>query len=195
MILLALVPLALVFSLIFGGKLRQLAQAQIAYSPLILLVLGAQVAIFSSWWQDSIGHIAWLTASLYSLSMLLLLIVIWYNRRLPGIVILGVGLLLNATVILANGGHMPASLAALKLAGIAETRTAFEALHANNSGLISEGTPLWFLGDVFAVPRQWPLANIFSVGDVLIAAGAAWFVWANMRIQRPQCLRETSIHA
>jgi hypothetical protein len=31
---------------------------------------------------------------------------------------------------------------------------------------------LAFLGDVFAIPRGWPLANVFSVGDVLIAVGA-----------------------
>jgi hypothetical protein len=30
---------------------------------------------------------------------------------------------------------------------------------------------LAFLGDVFAIPRGWPLANVFSVGDVLIAVG------------------------
>ena len=26
----------------------------------------------------------------------------------------------------------------------------------------------WFLGDVFAIPKGWPLANVFSVGDVVI---------------------------
>jgi hypothetical protein len=34
-------------------------------------------------------------------------------------------------------------------------------------------TRLWFLGDVFAIPAGWPLANVFSVGDVLILLGAA----------------------
>jgi hypothetical protein len=29
------------------------------------------------------------------------------------------------------------------------------------------------LGDVFAVPTGWPLANVFSIGDVLLVAGAA----------------------
>ncbi len=33
---------------------------------------------------------------------------------------------------------------------------------------------LAFLGDVFAVPASWPLSNVFSVGDLLIAVGLAW---------------------
>jgi hypothetical protein len=33
---------------------------------------------------------------------------------------------------------------------------------------------LGFLGDVFAIPASWPLSNVFSVGDVLIAVGAVW---------------------
>jgi hypothetical protein len=32
------------------------------------------------------------------------------------------------------------------------------------------------LGDVFYIPASWPLSNVFSVGDVLIALGVAWAV-------------------
>ena len=35
---------------------------------------------------------------------------------------------------------------------------------------------LAFLGDVFAVPAGWPLANVFSIGDVLIVIGAVALV-------------------
>jgi hypothetical protein len=40
---------------------------------------------------------------------------------------------------------------------------------------------LAFLGDVFSLPASWPLSNVFSVGDVLIALGV---VWALHRIGR-----------
>ena len=40
---------------------------------------------------------------------------------------------------------------------------------------------LAFLGDVFSLPASWPLSNVFSIGDVLIALG---IVWALHRICR-----------
>ena len=33
---------------------------------------------------------------------------------------------------------------------------------------------LGFLGDVFAIPAGFPLANVFSIGDVLIVLGVGW---------------------
>jgi Family of unknown function (DUF5317) len=33
---------------------------------------------------------------------------------------------------------------------------------------------LAFLGDIFFIPASWPLSNVFSVGDVLIALGIVW---------------------
>jgi hypothetical protein len=44
-----------------------------------------------------------------------------------------------------------------------------------------EGARLWFLGDVFAIPASWPLANVFSVGDLLIAIGCVWTILATTR--------------
>ena len=41
-------------------------------------------------------------------------------------------------------------------------------------------TTLAFLGDVFYLPRPLPFANVFSIGDVLIAAGGAWFIARTM---------------
>jgi hypothetical protein len=32
---------------------------------------------------------------------------------------------------------------------------------------------LAFLGDVFSLPASWPLSNVFSVGDILIALGSS----------------------
>lgn len=40
-----------------------------------------------------------------------------------------------------------------------------------NSALVTDAN-LWFLGDVFGVPAWVPAANVFSVGDLLLVAGA-----------------------
>lgn len=69
--------------------------------------------------------------------------------------------------IVANGGVMPASDWAVRVAGLAHEADAF-----SNSRPV-ENARLWFLGDVFPIPKGWPLANVFSVGDVLLVVGAA----------------------
>lgn len=180
MILLALLIPVFLISLLLGGRLERLAQLRLRYSYLILLALGIQLLVFSSIWQKWVGDSPW-SLALYILSLLLLIAASGFNWRIPGVILLAGGLLLNALVILANGGHMPASLQALRAAGIVEANASFESLRVTNSSLIGERTPLWFLGDIFAIPKGIPLANVFSVGDVLIGLGGAWFLLANMR--------------
>jgi hypothetical protein len=67
---------------------------------------------------------------------------------------------------------MPASASALRAAG----------LRAAPGGFVSSttvaGAKLAWLGDVFASPRRMPFHNVFSVGDVLILAGATVLVLA-----------------
>jgi hypothetical protein len=90
------------------------------------------------------------------------------NRRIPGIWLLALGASLNLVVIVANGGVMPADPDALRLAGWPVTSSDFE-----NSTALADPR-LAFLGDVFAIPEAVPLANVFSIGDVLIVIGGIW---------------------
>ncbi len=110
------------------------------------------------------------TVPVHVLSYLLLAAFLLANRRLPGMWLVGAGFLANATVILANGGYMPASEEALRAAGrwslLREAGGTY-----NNSSLIGPQTRLWFLADVFAIPAGLPFANVFSLGDVLLALG------------------------
>lgn len=179
MFLLVGVGLAFLVALVLGGRPARLAHVRFRASYLVLLALALQILIFSRWWQEqsSLGAMA---APLYVVSMALLIVAVWLNRRVPGLALLGVGLALNAAVITANGGHMPASFQALQTAGLLEPGASFETLRVTNSSLITEDTPLWFLGDIFALPKSFPLANVFSLGDILIAAGASWFLLATM---------------
>ena len=80
--------------------------------------------------------------------------------------LIAIGGLANFLAIVANGGVMPASASALRTAGLAADPAGY-----TNSGLV-EHAHLAFLGDVFALPASWPAANVFSVGDLLLAAGA-----------------------
>jgi hypothetical protein len=90
---------------------------------------------------------------------------LWVNRRIARIWIVAVGGALNLIAIAANAGVMPAGPAAVRSAGIASNAEEF-----TNSGALDHGR-LLFLGDIWAIPRGWPLANVFSIGDVVVAIG------------------------
>jgi len=96
------------------------------------------------------------------------------NRRVAGAWIVGAGALTNGVTIALNGGVLPASAGAVAAAGI-DIDSAF----ANTAVL--EHPVLPWLGDVFAWPAPLPLANTFSIGDVLIVAGVAVAAWTGTR--------------
>ncbi len=77
---------------------------------------------------------------------------------------------MNLAAIAANGGTMPATPEALAVAGIAA-----DGEHFVNSGVVEQAR-LWWLGDIFAVPASLPLANVFSLGDVVLLVGFGWLV-------------------
>ena len=99
------------------------------------------------------------------------------NLRQPGFWLIIVGLVLNFTVIVANGGYMPASPDAVAAwQGMAVLPTS-----AYTNSVIATGNrrcSSWATSS--RCPRSMPLANIFSIGDVLIGVGGAWFVIATM---------------
>ncbi len=121
------------------------------------------------------------------LSTTLVLMALVVNIRQPGFWLITLGALANFTVIVANGGQMPASpeaFAALNGLPVVPT-TDF-----SNSVIAGPGTPFYFLGDLFVLPRPLPFANVFSIGDVLIGLGGAWFIVAVMHgrgATRPAC--------
>lgn len=99
---------------------------------------------------------------------------LWLNRRFPGVYFVGAGALTNGVVIAINGGTLPASAAAVARAGLTDSGD------FQNSAVLENPVLPW-LGDVFAWPAPWPLANTFSVGDVLIVIGAFVAAWSGAR--------------
>lgn len=157
LILVALVPLT-------GGSLRRLGDLRLRAVGLVMGSLLAQVLI-----TDVVvdGPRSVLVA-VHLLTYVAAAVVLWLNRGVPGLLMLGAGAGLNVVTIAANGGTLPASAAALRRAGLPVAPAGF-----SNSGVLPHPA-LPFLGDVFAVPAGVPLANVFSIGDVLILLGAAW---------------------
>jgi hypothetical protein len=113
------------------------------------------------------------------LSLLLFLVFVWVNRRLPGMPLLLAGLLLNLAVMLANGGWMPISPAnASRLMGedVFKYGTIGDRFGQKDILLRPEDMRLGFLADRFMLPAWLPYQVAFSAGDLLIAAGVFWLL-------------------
>jgi hypothetical protein len=96
------------------------------------------------------------------------------NVTTPGMAIVALGALSNLVAIGANGGLMPASAGALALAG-------FSGPGDHTNSVVLEAPAFEPLTDIYALPAWLPLANVFSVGDVLIGLGIAVAIVAAMR--------------
>ena len=112
---------------------------------------------------------------------------IWCNRHIPGVVFVAVGAGLNLAAIAANGGTMPASSWAWRTAGFSTLTGGFE-----NSNVVHDARLSW-LGDIFAIPRAWPLSNVFSIGDVIVVIAIAYFAHTWCRRPVPRASGESAV--
>jgi hypothetical protein len=178
MIVVGAALLALLLAFLRGGRFERLGEVSFRYAPLIVLGLLIQILIFNPWIGPYLT--LWQVVTAYNISMILVWATLALNWRVPGARLMALGVFLNWLAITANGGFMPASPDALKLAGLLDaTALRMDEPH-NNSVLAGENTRLWWLTDVMAVPAGLPFANVFSLGDVLLAAGIGWMIHRTM---------------
>jgi hypothetical protein len=148
-----------------------LATLRLRWPAAILGGLLAQVILFADPVAERVGDLGPL---LYVASTLLVVAAMLRNWSVPGIPIVVAGSACNLAAVLANGGYMPASPSALAASGKAAP------VIYSNSSLVPDPA-LWPLTDIFALPSWMPLANVFSVGDVLIGVGIALIIVIHMR--------------
>jgi hypothetical protein len=146
-----------------GLLLHQWRFPLLIWATLALQVIAVEVAMPEA-----------LAATLHILTYVVALGFLWVNRRLAGAFVVGAGAFLNGLTIALNGGVLPARAGAVASAGI-DPDLAFA-----NSAVLEHPVLPW-LGDVFAWPAPLPLANVFSVGDVLIVIGVFVVAWTGTR--------------
>jgi hypothetical protein len=178
--------------LLAGGRPGNLAIVRLRAVWAILLTCVIQVVIMEVV-EARVDHDV--LAVIHVLSYVLAAVFVIANRKLLCMSMVTLGAVLNAIVIAANKGVMPATRAALETAGRPVVPD-FE-----NSTYVA-GAKLPFLGDIFAVPKDVVhlsiLANVFSIGDVLVVLGATimlhWLcesrlIPASLLARRPPPLR------
>jgi len=180
MLLVLSIGLSLVIALATGGRLSGLARISFRLGWLTFVALGIQIgAVY-------VREPAWFASTLLVISYLLLVAVILANLRLPGLAALGLGLLSNMAAIIANGGYMPVTPEAVARAGLQELVTVTDAgvrvFGSKDIVLSVADTRLWILSDILVLKH--PIATVLSIGDLLLAVGAFWFVYAALNAGR-----------
>jgi hypothetical protein len=181
-VLLIAVVIALLIGFLSGGSLRHASAIRIRYLPFLIAALLVQVALFT----PIIGtrqFIFDVGPYIYIGTLLVTLAVMLRNLQIPGMPVIALGGLLNALVIIANGGRMPSPESALREAGLLQRVRDGEQAIADgesvftNSTVTDDDTRLGVLGDIIAIPD----INVISIGDILIAVGAAIAIDVVMR--------------
>lgn len=170
------IALGLIVALVCGGRVGRIAELRLRALWLFFLAFGIQVVAFP------FALLPWTTGedaakALWLVSYGCLLVAAVLNRRIVGAQIVALGMALNLVAILSNGGRMPATPEAMAGAGLD-----FDVMH--NSVAATDPNVPWLV-DRFAAPGWMPLANVFSVGDVVIAIGAFVLVFAAMGARVP----------
>ena len=162
-----------------GGSMLALAELRVRAVWAAVLALVLQIGIINIF-EHQVAHSAAVAIHLTSYALAGWFVVA--NLRVRGLWLVAVGAVLNLAPIVANHGVMPASPTAARIAGHTTRTDKFV-----NSTSVPDAH-LAVLGDIFAIPARFPLANVFSLGDIVLVAGAGWMLHA---ASRPRPERET----
>ncbi len=184
MILMIVVPLALLAGVVRGGSMANVATLPLRGVALVALALGLQIALYLPGIRSSAltQRAGW---GMYVCSLALIVAFMLRNWGLGSwIRLAALGLSLNVAAILANGGHMPTDLSALRaLRGGGEVRAVSDRASFSNTRPATARTRLTPLTDVIPIPVPPGAGNVYSVGDILLAVGVAGLAYRATRGQ------------
>jgi hypothetical protein len=164
---------AIVLGYIFGGRIKNLENIKLKAIYLIFISFGLELLIVICMGKG-LFRIGTTTYILDVIMYSMLLIFVILNKRNINISIMGVGFLLNSIPIFLNGGAMPVSQEAIKIAGF-NPNISSEGLYT----IIDSSTRLWFLGDI--IPIRFISSFIISIGDIFTAIGLILLIITGMK--------------
>ena len=184
MFLLLAVPVGIIAGLCRGGRISGLGHFHLRRWQYAFVGLLIQVPIFSSALADNPLLVRY-GIGLYVLSFVLLFVTLFSNWQWFGVPVLTMGAVLNFVAIAANGGHMPVSGNQMQSTlGAAQVEAVQAGQTLTNVAVATQHTRLAFLGDLIPMPSWLPFANVFSVGDAIIAFGAILIIQATMCVPK-----------
>jgi hypothetical protein len=179
MILIALCLAFLLGLVVVGGRVGNLDRIEVRWAwlaPLAFLIQ-AYLMFFPA---ERAGGLLSARSLLLTLSHVLLFVLVWQNRHISGIKLIGLGLLLNFLVMVVNGGFMPVTPHTLAQIGYdanaPQLETGYIVGRTKNVVMVPGDASLWFLSDIMVIPRPFPIPSALSVGDLFIVLGVFAFL-------------------
>jgi hypothetical protein len=179
MVYLPILGCGLLLGLALGGRLSALGELRLRGVALFYVAIGLQIAAFPvfPWgslpWSTSDEVARWLWLASYAV----LIVAAAVNWRLRGVPVIAAGMLCNLVAIVANGGHMPALPEAARAAGLGDG--------VNQNSVTLPMPRLSLLVDRWVAPDWLPFANVFSVGDVVLAVGGLILIFTALQVPVP----------
>ncbi|MBL4937212.1 DUF5317 domain-containing protein [Clostridium sp. YIM B02515] len=177
--------LALIIAVIIGyclkGKLRNIDAEKVKGLYLVFAAFFLEYIVLTLLRKGSI-KIGTITLLSDIIMYLMLVIFTYFNRKDRWILILGIGFMLNAIVIFANGGMMPVRETIVRSYGFKGD--------LGTTGLyrfIDKNTHFVFLSDI--IPLGNRKLGIASIGDIVECIGVAGFIIKEMKNRniKPSC--------
>jgi Family of unknown function (DUF5317) len=166
------VPIGVALGYLIGGRLDRLGRMRFEWAWLAIAGLVVQILLFSPLLSGIVD--AGVGAAIYVGSTAAVLVAVLRNIGVPGMPLVWLGAASNLAAVIANGGIMPTTNEALATAGL-------EPVTGLSNSAVLANPALAPLTDVFALPSWVPMANVFSIGDVLIAVGIVIVIAFGMR--------------
>lgn len=165
-----IIIISITIGLLRKGKLSSLSQISLKRTELLLLAFLIQAGLIFLG-SRKIEFVLNYSSYALAFSYVVLLIAVWYNKKLKGMKIIALGIAFNFMVIVANGGHMPVLLSSLYKVGLDDFALVLKEGTYVTHTLITEKTLFRFLADVIPLSPPFPDPSVVSVGDFLMFYG------------------------
>jgi len=180
------IVLSVVVALVRGGNIKRIGEIDLRGAALVLIPAGLIVLTYAKR-IPGLGLLGGISTFAHIAAYVMALTIVWLNRRLPGMALIGLGAALNLAVIAANGGLMPVSAAAARSTGGASAERQLERKDMARHTKLDSGTKLWFLSDVIPVPQPACLGPcVASAGDIILSVGLFVLIQASACPGKPK---------
>ncbi len=170
MLYIYIIIISIIIGLLRNGKLSSLSQISLNRIELIVLACLIQGGIIFLG-SRKVKFVLDYSSYMIIFSYIVLLLAVWYNKKLKGIKIITLGIIFNFIVIVVNGGHMPVLLSSLYKAGLDDFALVLKEGTYVTHAIVTEKTLFRFLADVIPLSPPFPDPSVVSAGDFLMFYG------------------------